>query len=297
MSVEKDLAELRDRLIDHYREIVRLSQLLRESIKADAGRCEVLRDDRVSLSAQSDRDYAAVVITQNEYLYEQQNPDQTICAPGVVAVSDESLDLARHLCAIKGKRFKTLQCDLREAVPAGVKLSYLTASWMKEAGMGGIHRRQANRQVKVFVSPAPERIQFGWHQVPRVSKLSAEEAISFLRNHSNSDEEFLRHKGIIKDHRSEVFARVVKSATRHPRANVLFASGYRMFTTSLPVLVSNRDAWPDVSLPETGISETAEIPKRGRLKERTKQVPLIPSHQIFAYKQEPEKCQIARLTS
>jgi hypothetical protein len=248
---------IREQLLELANELVDSSLHLRRLISDDRGPVTVWRDpdfppeDTHTLSC--DRIYAAWAATECKYHHDDQLAHDTICAPGFVTVSAQTIGFAKEVNEV-AERFKEAGSEARKFLRGRKEDTHLAETWLREHGHSRIHRRQAYRQLLIIESPV-ERMSFSWQQLPKIFRLKRQKLIELLGRRL-PDEDYLGAKKILSSIPDEKFALIEKPAKPHPRVQIKYIehrasgqkAGWKMYARATPILVSNEITEPQISV-------------------------------------------------
>lgn len=276
------LDALKIQTLEAIREVVAIADDVRAAIRSDAGPVMVWRDRDLTppetLDLRSPRDYVAWAITETSYHHDDQGLHQTICAPGVVTVTEATWRLisqqnaARHAAAQLGAK-------LREKMPGDGSYNVVN-DWIRANVRipGRLHRRQSNRLVRLLPEGA-DKVKYTWHITTTVRTVSPDKAARVLAG--NNDADFSYYREQLSD---EAYAHVIEGTALLPRASVRVGpKGARktlMVSSALPMIRTEGQPWPSVQLPPI----RRAVKKSSRPPRKLHPAPVVSNKPIYQYR-------------
>ncbi len=212
-----------------------------------------------SLANSSQRDQAASLIGQLEYLDGQQ-PREILVGAGIIAASAETIEVLNQLNLAKNK-FKQAMLNLKAAK---IGLTHeLLAQNLSRMGMARVHLKQCYRKIPYYLQ-RPNKIAWTWANTRSIKKITIQEAEQLLLKHTR-DAGIERQLRLLQGLDAGEKLAIVQELAPHLRANLVMptSTGTKRVMVKGPVpifyLQQDNQLLPELTPP--GI-------KRGKDKER-----------------------------
>jgi hypothetical protein len=258
---------LKVQLLESARNVAEHAVVVRAAIEGDAGHASVWRDPIFPpdkhLYLNDDRRYCAWALTEINYHHPDQGLHDTICAPGIVAVSSETIALIREFVDVKNK-FKKVGQEARGALQKNKNGPEQALMWLRQSGFPRIHRRQAYCRPRILDEPV-ERVCWGWYKVKQTRVATLERALHLAARATNN-EKYEQYKAKIEAAGDIKFAIVTEQRTPQPRASMRLplkkdqrAKDFIMSTSPLPMVIDNDRAMPEIHMPPEAREAAAQL--------------------------------------
>lgn len=289
---------LKVEVLEAMREVKARGEALRAAVVNEAGYAWVWRDPDIERpTTETDRVFAAWAMTETDYIRDDQKPQDTLCAPGVITASARTMILIDQLNAAR-ERFRTICAELKNAkIKVDGQHERLVTYWLRSHGFGRINRRQTYRHLVILEDQPnepdkpdepvrrrqPVKISFSWCAPSRMKTLSREQLRQLIQVGSGSDEAIERHLASLDATDDPAFVQVREASLAQPRVNVWFKGMKEpsMLTTPLPIAISDHIELPRIK----PISEARVSPARERKWKKLVEAPFLPELAVHRYRQ------------
>lgn len=258
------------------------AEKLQQAITRDTGTCWVWKDPDIERPPwENSRQYCAWALTETDYSNDRQLPQDTLTAPGIIAVSPQTIELAANLNRAKQtfqevcRKQKNLELEVNSQKKRAV------TTWLRNHGYPRINRRQTYRTIRVI--HGLKRISFSWCRATRMQRASRTEIKNLITRRSTSAEEFDLWLEIIAGCEDKQFAIVRHAPLPQARANIWTEKSDRptMINTPTPIIISNQQPKPDIrALPS--LRKPSQNTRQWRRVERTPLIRALGIHRYLA---------------
>lgn len=281
-------------VLETMREVIARADAARAAIVDDTGLAWVWRDPDIERPGhEPDRVYAAWAIAETDYISDQMSTQDTLCAPGVIAVSAQTRKAIDELNAAK-ETFRATCKQLKEIkIEIDGREERLVSHWLRTHGFGRINRRQVYRQIHVL-EDHPHKIGFCWVAPIRTEKLNFEQAWRYIQTHTGDDERIEGYLNTLVDSQEQFFAIVKQPRRPQPRANIWFeepdskaektkparpSSRPKLKPAAAPLVIANDRDPPRIK----PLPDQRQWPDRSRLWQTIEPTALIPELSLHCY--------------